>query len=254
VNVSVALATPVTAGLKVTVKDTLWPAGMVNGSESPPTLNTELFVLAPVTVTLAPLAVKLPDAVPLLPTTTLPKSMEVGFTANCPTAEEPVPDSGIVSVGLEALDVMVTLPLALPADDGANETENVALCPAVSVTGAVMPVKPNPLPLTATWEIVTSVPPVLVTVSDRDLLLPTVTLPKLRLVGFAPSVPGVTPVPDNGMLNVGFDALDVIVTLPLAPPADDGANETVKVALWPAVKVTGVVIPLKLNPLPLTAI
>jgi len=99
----------------------------------------------------------------------------------------------------------------------------------------------------------TLVPPLLVTVSERELLLPTVTLPKLRLVGFAPSVPGVTPVPDNGMLNVGFEALDVIVTLPLTLPADDGVNETVKVALWPVVSVTGVVIPLKLKPEPLTA-
>ena len=99
----------------------------------------------------------------------------------------------------------------------------------------------------------TSVPPVLVTVSERDLLLPTVTLPKLRLVGLAPSVPGVTPVPDKGMVSVGLDALDVMVMFPVVLPADDGANETVKVALCPAVKVTGVVIPVKLNPLPLTA-
>jgi len=80
-----------------------------------------------------------------------------------------------------------------------------------------------------------------------------VTLPKLRLAGLAPSVPGVTPVPDNGMVSVGFDALDVMVALPMALPADDGANETLKVALCPAVSVTGVVIPLKLNPEPLTA-
>ena len=92
----------------------------------------------------------------------------------------------------------------------------------------------------------------LVTVSDRDLLLPTVTLPKLRLVGLAPSVPGVTPVPDKGMVRDGFEALEVMVMLPLALPADDGANETVKVALCPAVSVTGAAIPLKLNPEPLT--
>jgi len=94
---------------------------------------------------------------------------------------------------------------------------------------------------------------VLVTVSERDWLLPTVTLPKLRLAGLAPSVPGVTPVPDKGMFSVGLEALDVIVTLPMALPADEGANETLKVALCPAVSVTGVVIPLKLNPEPLTA-
>ena len=40
----------------------------------------------------------------------------------------------------------------------------------------------------------------LVIFSERDSLLPTVTLPKLRLVGFDPMVPVVTPVPDTGSL------------------------------------------------------
>ena len=91
-----------------------------------------------------------------------------------------------------------------------------------------------------------------VTVSEIDCLFPTVTLPKLRLVGLAPSVPGVTPLPDKGTVSVGFEALDVSVRLPLALPDDDGVNETLKVALCPAVRVTGVVIPVKLNPDPLT--
>jgi len=77
-------------------------------------------------------------------------------------------------------------------------------------------------------------------------LLPTVTLPKLRLVGFDPSDPGATPVPDNGIARVGFDAFEVTVTLPLALPAAAGANFTVKVALWPGVSVTGALIPLRL--------
>ena len=94
----------------------------------------------------------------------------------------------------------------------------------------------------------------LVTVSERDCLFPTVTLPKLRLVGLAPSVPGMTPVPDKGMVRVGFEALDEMVMLPLALPADDGVNETVKLTLCPADSVTGVVLPVKLNPLPLIAI
>ena len=93
----------------------------------------------------------------------------------------------------------------------------------------------------------------MVTVSDRDCLFPTVTLPKLRLVGLAPSEPGVTPVPDRGMVRVGFEALEVMVRLPLAVPADGGANDTLKVVLCPAVSVTGAVIPLKLNPEPLIA-
>ena len=93
----------------------------------------------------------------------------------------------------------------------------------------------------------------LVTVSDRDCLFPTVTLPKLRLVGLAPSVPGVTPVPDRGMVRVEFEAVEVMVRLPLAVPADGGANDTLKVVLCPAVSVIGVVMPLKLNPEPLIA-
>ena len=82
-------------------------------------------------------------------------------------------------------------------------------------------------------------------------MLPTVTLPKLRLVGFDPSAPGVTAVPDNGMARVGFEAVEVMVTLPVTLPADAGVNVTVKVALWPAVSVVGVVIPLRLKPVPL---
>jgi hypothetical protein len=127
VKVSVPLAAPDTCGLKVTINETLCPAGMITGSERPPTVNTELFELAAVTVTFAPLAVRLPDAVPLIPTTTLPRPRVVEATVSCPAAAVPVPDSGIVNVGLDAVEVIVTLPLTLPADAGVNVTVNVAL-------------------------------------------------------------------------------------------------------------------------------
>jgi hypothetical protein len=48
-----------------------------------------------------------------------------------------------------------------------------------------------------------------------------------------------------------LEALEVIVTFPLTLPADAGVNVTVKVALWPAVSVTGAVIPFRLYPVPL---
>lgn len=83
-------------------------------------------------------------------------------------------------------------------------------------------------------------------------MVPTVTLPKLRLDGFAPSTPGATPVPDNGMIRVG--AFEVIATFPLTLPADVGVTETVKLVLCPAVSVTGAVLPVKLNPAPLIPI
>jgi hypothetical protein len=161
-----------------------------------------LFELAAVTVTFVPLAVRLPDAVPLVPTTTLLRLRVVGVTVSCPVVAVPVPDSGIVRVGLEAVEVMVTLPVTLAADAGVNVTVKLVLCPAVSAIGAVIPLRLNPVPLIATREIVTLEPPILVTVSDRDCLLPTVTLPKLRLAGAEVSCPRVTPVPDTGTVRV----------------------------------------------------
>src|SRR5256885_16287831 len=77
------------------------------------------------------------------------------------------------------------------------------------------------------------VPPVLVTVSESVLLLLTCTLPKARLVGFDATAPAVMPVPVKGTFNVGFEAFEVMATLPLTAPAADGANTTLKVALWP---------------------
>jgi hypothetical protein len=82
VKLSEALADPATCGLKVTENEVLWPTGIVIGSERLPTLNTELPLFAAVTVTFAPLAVNVPDAVPLLPTTTLPMPRVDGVTLN----------------------------------------------------------------------------------------------------------------------------------------------------------------------------
>jgi len=101
---------------------------------------------------------------------------------------------------------------------------------------------------------VTLEPPVFVTVSDWVCLVDTGTLPKLRLLGLEPSAPAAMPVPEIGIVSVGFEAFDVIVTLPLAAPAEVGLNATLKVALWPAISVTGVAIPLRLNPVPLAPI
>lgn len=99
----------------------------------------------------------------------------------------------------------------------------------------------------------TLAPPVFVTVSDKDCGLPICTLPKLRLVGLDDNAPGAVPVPESGMLRVGLDAVEVMVTLPLGLPADRGAKVTLKVELCPAVSVTGVVVPLRLYPVPLIA-
>ena len=84
--------------------------------------------------------------------------------------------------------------------------------------------------------------------------MPTCTLPKLRLDGFAERVPGATPVPEREMLSVGFEALLVRERVPLAAPADCGAKTTLKLGLlWPGAKIKGRLKPFTVNPLTVTA-
>jgi hypothetical protein len=50
--------------------------------------------------------------------------------------------------------------------------------------------------------------------------------------GLTLSVPvGVTPVPETAMFTVGLVAFEVMVTLPLADPAEAGLKATLKLAL-----------------------
>jgi hypothetical protein len=159
----------------------------------------------------------------------------------------------MLRLGFEPVDVMLTLPLAAPLAVGEKSTVNDVLWPAVSVTGKDSPLKLNPVPLAAAAEMVRLDPPVLVKVSLNDFELLTWTLPKARLVGLAVSVPWVTPVPESGMLRLGFEPVEVMLTLPLAAPLAVGEKSAVKDVLWPAASVTGKDSPLKLNPLPLAA-
>ena len=99
VNVREAEAEPGTEGLNVTVKPAVWPAGIVTGRDNPPKVKAELLLLAAVTVTLAPVALSVPEALPLDPTTTFPTASVVGETASCPAAAAvpvPVTDSVVV--------------------------------------------------------------------------------------------------------------------------------------------------------------
>ena len=254
-NVSVAVSVPATRGLKVTLNGRLCPAWIVTGSEIPLTTKAVLLALAAVTVTLAPLAVKLPEAFLLVPTTTLPMPRLLGLIPSCAVAVAvPVPDKGIVRIELGAFDVIVTLPPALAAVVGEKLTLNVALCPAARLSGAVIPLKLNPSPLAAISEMVTLEPPVLVSFSDKLDLFPTWTLPKLILLGLDPSEPAANPMALSGIVRDGLEASDVIVTVPLALPAAWGAKATVKAVFWPVFKVNELAIPLISKPTPLAEI
>jgi len=83
------------------------------------------------------------------------------------------------------------------------------------------------------------VPPVLVSVTLCDCVLPTVTLPKASLPGFAASCPSVMPVPDKEMSVIALDASLPIAAVALKVPAALGVNARVRDALCPAAMVTG---------------
>jgi hypothetical protein len=72
----------------------------------------------------------------------------------------------------------------------------------------------------------------------------------LRVDGVTVNWPGIAPVPVNGTESVGFEPLELIPRLPLTLPPACGAKETLKVMLCAAARVSGRVIPLKLNPVP----
>ena len=106
--------------------------------------------------------------------------MIVGATA----AAVPVPDSEMVDVGVwGSLLVMVMLPALLTAPVGEKVTFNVAFAPGAIVAGVLMPETPKGPPLTEIIEMARLEPPTLLTVTLPVAVVPTVTLPKFKLVG-----------------------------------------------------------------------
>lgn len=188
-TVRVAFTVPEVVGLNVTLNAELEPAGIVTGSVSPPMLNTaESFVAAEVTVTLPPLALSVPDALALLPTTALPRFIALGVIVSDPAGDTPVPESATVTVGSDAFELILMLPLAAPAPAGFQLTFSVADCPGESESGSVRPLSENPLPFIAIDETVRPRRPEFVSFRERLCVLPVFTLPNERVVGLAESV------------------------------------------------------------------
>jgi hypothetical protein len=92
---------------------------------------------------------------------------------------------------------------------------------------------------------------VFVKVTLEEPLAPTFTLPKLRLVGFAPSRKvAAAPVPLRAIANGEPGALPTKETEPDALPAAVGAKAALNVVLPPAAIVAGTVRPVMLKPAP----
>ena len=247
------VAAPLAVGVNSTVKDVLCPAASVTG-ENPLNLKpVPLALAAEIERLVPPVFVNVSDKLVLLPTWTVPNDRLVGVGVSVPWAT-PVAVSGMLKLEFVPLEVMLTLPLAAPLAVGVNSTAKDVLCPAASVTGLKGTLKLKPVPLALTVEIETLVPPVLVNVSDKLVLLPTWTLPNERLVAFGASVPGVIPLPDKLTDTVfPFPWFDPVpkATLPLKEPVAGGAKVTAIDVEEPAANTSGNEMLLIANPAPL---
>ena len=253
VTVTVPVNVPVDVGANFTVKVVLCPDVNVTGGVIPEMLNpvpdaptAEIVALAP------PVFLIVSVWLELCPTVMFVKVKLVGDAVSTAAAATAVPVKGIAKLGFEASDVTVTVPLNVPAEVGANFTVNVVLCPAVSVTGGVIPETLNPVPDAATAEIVRLEPPVFVMVSVWLEFCPTVIFVNVKLVGDADATAGVAPVPDNAISAVLLDPLKLSETCPLTAPPAVGANFTPNVLSCPGANVKGRLNPVTLKPAPVT--
>ena len=109
------------------------------------------------------------------------------------------------------------------------------------------------MPVRVIPEIATFEFPVFVTVNPCAAELPSVTFPKLKLVGFTLIVyVAAMPVPLNATDAGEFGALLTMDTAPLTFPDPCGAYCTLKFPLWPGANVSGSDSPARLSPLPVT--
>lgn len=174
----------------------------------------------------------------------------VGLAESVTEAAVPVPLSATAFGELGALLVIRTLPDSLPADVGANNTPNAALCPAASVAGVFRPLTLNPDPLAMICAIVSAAEPVFVTVKFCDLVWPSTILPKLKLVGVTLR-PACAPVPLK-LIVIGDPLALLVITIdPLTLPPAVGAKFTLSVTVSEGLSEAGAVIPLNVNTGPL---
>lgn len=145
----------------------------------------------------------------------------------------PVPLRAITSGELVAVELIVMVPVAAPPPVGANFAVRVAVAPAAIVCPPAIPLSLNPAPPGVTLLIVMVELPEFVSVIAWVLLLPTSTVLKLKLPGFAPNVlPDVTALPVTVNVFGEPTPLPVKVMPPLIPIVDCGVNGTLNVVDW----------------------
>jgi hypothetical protein len=150
-----------------------------------------------------------------------------------------------------ALLATLTVPATTVAVVGVNVTLSVAVPPAAIVSPDDTPEDVYPAPVTVTLETVTLEFPAFVSVTFRELLLPTFTFPKAKLLVLELRIKvAATPVPESGIKRGDVALLFVSETEPLTAPGALGAKVTLNVVFPPAAIFVGTASPLIVNPVP----
>jgi hypothetical protein len=243
VIVSVAVLPPAAAGVNATVTMHPAPAASVvveHGpvtSKSPPSVPLTAAAI-PVTA-VEPVLLSVSDRLPDEPTVMLPKASAPGVAVSVATT--PLPVRGTVSGRAVALVATLSVPVAVPPALGVNVTVSMQLAPAARVdpTAGHVPSATVKLPLAETPRNVAAFVPVFATVSLREVLPPTLTVPKFNEEGLRVIVAG-DAVPTTLMKSSEVPASETISiasesTLAVDPAA--GANCALRVQEAPGSSV-----------------
>ena len=131
---------------------------------------------------------------------------------------------------MEALLAKLRLADAVPEACGVKVRVNGAELPAAIVRGSEIPLSANSGLFKLADDTVT-LAPVAVSVPLLAKLVPTVTLPKPRLVGARDSCPAAVPVALKGIARFGLEASEATEREPLTLPAAAGVKVTLNVKL-----------------------
>ena len=128
-----------------------------------------------------PVLVMVSGCEPELPTTTLPILRLVGLSESAGCVPLPAREATVGE--LCALLSIETVPDALPGAVGANCALKVLDCPGARESGKLNPLMPKPAPVTLPCEMFKLAVPEFVKVTAWLLAVPTITFPKLTLLG-----------------------------------------------------------------------
>lgn len=188
VNTTLPVTEVADAGMNCTLKVAFRPAVNVFGRVSPVIANPLPETVAALNTRSAfPLLANATSCELVCPAVTLLKFRADGETVSAGWV--PVPVSETASGESVASLTMEKAPVAAPEACGANWTCTVVLCPAGTADAGLPPTTLNAAPEIVACEMSTVAEPVFVTVRLREPVLPTATLPKLRFVELAESVP-----------------------------------------------------------------